>query len=260
MTVRLNEFARELRSTTDFMTASAIAELHRRCSPEGRLKLAGFASLHPALASATLREYLRQRRGDLRSVNRVHIESMRALCFDGPANGVCALPGGWRMRREYNRAVIEPVPSRTPQPFDVRLASGEVITVPAAGFAFASDIVAADGRYFGISGDGPHTKPMETLFDADHVGAYLAVRSFRHGDRLRPLGMTGSRKIQDLFTDRKLPRERRHSWPLVVAGDGEILWIPGMARSRTALVTTATRKVLNLRARALVLGSDNCVA
>jgi tRNA(Ile)-lysidine synthase len=260
MTVRLNEFARELRSTADFMTASAIAELRRRSDPEGRLNLAGLASLHPALIAATLRELLRERLGDLRSVNRAHIEGMRALCFDGPSNGVCALPGGWRLRREYNSAVIERVPARTPQPFDVRIANGTVTTVAAAGFAFDADLVPTDSQEGWINGYGLRTESMETMFDADRVGAYLSIRNFRHGDRLRPLGMAGSRKIQDLFVDRKLPRERRQSWPLVVAGDGEILWIPGMARSRAALVTTATRRVLNLRARALVPDLDNCVA
>jgi tRNA(Ile)-lysidine synthase len=260
LTVRLHEFAHELRSTSDFMTESAIAELRRRCAPDGRLNLSGFPSLHPALVAATLREYLRERRGDLRGVNRVHIDSMRALCFGGPANGICPLPGRWRMRREYVSAVIERVPASTPQPFEVRVASGSVTTVAAAGFAFDANVVATESQYFGVNGNGLRTEPMETLFDADHVGAFLSIRSFRHGDRLRPLGMAGSRKIQDLFTDRKLPRERRQSWPLVVAGDGEILWIPGLARSRVALVTPATRRVLNLRARALAPDSDNCVA
>lgn len=258
LSVRLNEFARELRATTDFMNASASAELRRRSASDGGFNLAGFAALHPALIAATLREYLRERRGDLRGVNRAHIESMRVLCFDGPANGICALPGGWRMRREYSRAVIEQVPVRPPQPFDVRIGSGTVTAVTAAGFAFDAKVVATDGIHF--DPEGLRTAPMETSFDVEHVGAYLSIRSFRHGDRLRPLGMAGSRKIQDLFTDRKLPRERRRSWPLVVAGDGEILWIPGMARSRAALITSATRKVLNLRATPLVPDSDNCVA
>jgi tRNA(Ile)-lysidine synthase len=100
------------------------------------------------------------------------------------------------------------------------------------------------------------TTPMETLFDAESIDGYIAVRSFRPGDRIHPLGMVGSRKIQDVFTDRKLPRGRRESWPLVVARSGEILWIPGMARGSAALVTPATHKVLSLSARPLSAGAD----
>jgi tRNA(Ile)-lysidine synthase len=84
----------------------------------------------------------------------------------------------------------------------------------------------------------------------------LTIRSFRVGDRIRPLGMDGSRKVHDLFIDRKLPRERRRSWPLVSANDGEILWIPGMARSRSALVNQASRRGVLMTAEACPSAAD----
>jgi tRNA(Ile)-lysidine synthase len=256
MTAKLNEFADEWRSTSDFLTECAVAELRRRCATDGRLDLTGFRSLHQALAAAMLREYLRQRRGDLLGVNRAHIESMRSLCLEGPPNGVCVLPNGWRMHREYACAVIEQAPSDRTEPFDVRLVSDAETTVEGAGFKFDLRTIEASGAFLAAHRDYLRTSPMETLFDADTVDGYITVRSFRLGDRIRPLGMAGSRKIQDVFTDRKLPRERRQSWPLVVSSDGEILWIPGMARARAALVTPATRKVLCLSARPLAPDTD----
>ena len=45
---------------------------------------------------------------------------------------------------------------------------------------------------------------------------------------MRPLGLGGSRSLQDLFTDRKVPRARRARAPVVVS-DGEIAWVPGVA-------------------------------
>ena len=66
-------------------------------------------------------------------------------------------------------------------------------------------------------------------------------------DRIEPQGLRGTRKVHDVFIDRKLPRDRRTRWPIVVAGN-EILWIPAMARSRHALVTPETRKIQYLRA------------
>jgi tRNA(Ile)-lysidine synthase len=73
------------------------------------------------------------------------------------------------------------------------------------------------------------------------------VRNFVAGDRIAPDGMRGTRKVQDLFVDRKLGRARRARWPIVMA-DGRILWIPGIARSRVALVTATTRQVQLVRA------------
>ena len=58
------------------------------------------------------------------------------------------------------------------------------------------------------------------------VGTLIA-RPWKPGDRMRPLGMNGhSKTLQDIFTDRKVPRALRHRLP-VVESDGEIVWIPG---------------------------------
>ena len=47
---------------------------------------------------------------------------------------------------------------------------------------------------------------------------------------MRPLGLGGSKSLQDLFTDRKVPRSLRHALP-VVTSDGRIVWIAGVAVS-----------------------------
>jgi tRNA(Ile)-lysidine synthase len=59
--------------------------------------------------------------------------------------------------------------------------------------------------------------------------AGLAVRSWRAGDALRPVGLGGRKKVQDLFVDRKVPRAARHRIPLVVDAQDRVLWVPGHA-------------------------------
>ena len=81
-------------------------------------------------------------------------------------------------------------------------------------------------------GKGAGILPAEASFDADKIGdSPIEVRSFEPGDRMNPLGMEGSRKLQDIFTDQKIPRAQRSEIPVVVCHD-EIIWIPGY---RTAL-------------------------
>jgi tRNA(Ile)-lysidine synthetase-like protein len=45
---------------------------------------------------------------------------------------------------------------------------------------------------------------------------------------MRPLGGRGSRKLQDIFVDARVPREDRDAWPLVFAGE-RLAWVPGVA-------------------------------
>jgi tRNA(Ile)-lysidine synthase len=79
------------------------------------------------------------------------------------------------------------------------------------------------------------------VLDADALGAPLEVRPWRDGDRMRPLGLGGTRTLQDLFTDRKIPRERRRRIPVVLSG-GEIAWVPGVATGERFKVTARTTR------------------
>jgi tRNA(Ile)-lysidine synthase len=245
---RLTELADELRAGDDFIACHARNELKHRVSDlTGALDLAGFAGLHPALAASLVREYLRSRCGELRGVNRAHIKSMRTLCASGPVNGWCHLPGGWRLRREYDRAWVERGPGKAQTAFEFPL-SVDSAGVRAGGLAFTSDTMDMNGAFLAGFSARLGSGQMAALFDLKSIESGFVIRSFRAGDRIRPLGIEGTRKVHDLFIDRKLPRERRGSWPLVAASGGEILWIPGMARSRLALVTPATRTALRLTA------------
>jgi tRNA(Ile)-lysidine synthetase-like protein len=152
------------------------------------------------------------------------------------------LPDGWQMRREYQSVFVEHPRPRARSAFAVELArDGETLFADAC-FVFDSSTFEAR------PGIAMPACLSEALFDADRVDQRLVVRNFVRGDRIRPLGMEGERKLTNVFIDKKLPRERRANWPLVVAGD-EIIWIPELVRSDAALVTPATRTILRVKAK-----------
>ena len=68
------------------------------------------------------------------------------------------------------------------------------------------------------------------VLDPAALEAPLTVRTWREGDRIRPLGLDGTKSLQDLFTDRKVPRSLRHALP-VVTSEGKVAWIAGVAVS-----------------------------
>jgi tRNA(Ile)-lysidine synthase len=81
-------------------------------------------------------------------------------------------------------------------------------------------------------------------FDADRFTHRLEVRSWRAGDVFQPRGMAGRRKkLQDYFSDIKLPREQRAGVPLLVAPEG-ILWIAGYRADHRFRVTPATTRIV----------------
>jgi tRNA(Ile)-lysidine synthase len=84
----------------------------------------------------------------------------------------------------------------------------------------------------------------QAIFDADLVTPPLMLRSWRTGDRFCPLGMNGqSKKLQDLFTDLKIPRHRRKAIPILEAPEG-ILWVAGVRRDGRFIVRDTTERCL----------------
>jgi tRNA(Ile)-lysidine synthase len=92
----------------------------------------------------------------------------------------------------------------------------------------------------------------EANVSAESLGPLATVRAWREGDRMRPLGLGGSKTLQDLFTDRKVPRSLRHALPVVEAG-GEIAWVAGVAVDERFAAEPGPRSV-GLSARTLAPG------
>ena len=85
----------------------------------------------------------------------------------------------------------------------------------------------------------------QAVLDWKQVLAPLEVRSWRPGDRLRPVGLRGSKKLQDLFIDAKIPREDRERIPVITDQKG-ILWVPGFRIDERGGIGTTTEQVLVL--------------
>jgi tRNA(Ile)-lysidine synthase len=90
--------------------------------------------------------------------------------------------------------------------------------------------------------------PPEVTVSAEAVGGPLLVRGWRDGDRMRPVGLGGTKSLQDLFTDRKVPRALRRSLPVVEAG-GEIVWVAGVALDERFAADPEDRQAIGLAAR-----------
>ena len=92
----------------------------------------------------------------------------------------------------------------------------------------------------------PTRDGFEEFLDLDKVELPLVARFPRPGDRMRPLGAPGSRKLQDIFTDLHVPPWLRTRILLVTVEDRPI-WIVGRRIADAVKLTDRTRKVLRLK-------------
>src|SRR5579875_800479 len=242
LTGRLVELAQEMREVDDLVGALAGKCLGECQNPDGSLEVAAVLRLHPALCSPLMRRYVASRVGDLLGFERNHFEAMRRLAREGPPNGRIVLPRGWIMKRRYGKMFLvssERHYDAAPA-FEIPLAVHGVTVVEAARTTFESALLPRDRISM------PHDA-TQAVFDARKLGAGLSVRNFKPGDRIAPFGMSGRRKVKDVFIEHKIPSEARWRFPIVLL-DGRVAWLPGLVRSNLAPVTAQTTEIVRLTA------------
>jgi tRNA(Ile)-lysidine synthase len=121
---------------------------------------------------------------------------------------------------------------------------GEV-ALPAAGWIVSAQIArSAAARNIDLGGDVAQIR-------LDRCSGSLAVRNRRPGDRFRPVGLGGRKKLQDYFVDRKVARAHRDAVPLVVDDTDRIVWVAGFGIDEAFRVTDRTQEVIILTLKVL---------
>ncbi len=82
-------------------------------------------------------------------------------------------------------------------------------------------------------------------FDFRALKLPLVARSWREGDRFVPFGLSGSKKIHDVFSDEKVPVSERARIPIICDNEG-IIWVAGVRRADRARVTEKTETIVKI--------------
>jgi tRNA(Ile)-lysidine synthase len=183
---------------------------------EVRFVRGGLLALHPAMRLRLLRRALLDVRGSLHGIAACHLEGLEELLLADRSQAEMHLPGAWAGRRYEQLWLRRTAPEKAPSCF---------FTIDGPG-AFP---LPEGGELLVVLVPTPLGEDRRAVeFDAARVPFPLTVRSPRPGDRFRPAGLEGSKKLKDFLIDAKLPREQRQRLLLVEAE--EILWVVGRRR------------------------------
>jgi tRNA(Ile)-lysidine synthase len=100
---------------------------------------------------------------------------------------------------------------------------------------------AVEVREMAISG-GKKKSSSRDEFDADRLAWPLVMRARRPGDRMRPRGGRGGRKLSHLMIDAKIARPLRDALPVVTSADDVVLFVPGLRPAEAGRPSASTRR------------------
>jgi tRNA(Ile)-lysidine synthase len=201
------------------------------------LSVTALRELPTGLRRDLVRDWLRTQRGSARGLALHHVTAVLDLLRAGRPNRGVNLPGG-TVLREYDRVRFVTAGTAAVVPLPCFLSPGERV-------AFRDWQIAA-GPVERYTGDPLPRDLWSAVVDVDMIAGTFNVRNPVPGDRVRPCGMTGRKKLSDIFIDRRVPRALRASCPVVESG-AEVVWVPGVVRGACGLVGRQTRRVVWLR-------------
>lgn len=85
--------------------------------------------------------------------------------------------------------------------------------------------------------------PQMAFVDADKLIFPLVLRTWQEGDRFMPIGMHNYKKLSDFFIDQKVPLPEKNTIPILINGNGEVIWVTGLRQDNRYKVTGTTKKV-----------------
>jgi tRNA(Ile)-lysidine synthase len=214
--------ASDLQAELDFLDQLAETELGRLLNEQERLPAREVFDLHRVLALRVLSKWLIRSGCPSPLITAERLQAIRDLCSTREGSARLELGQGYTLERAYEALMLREATSEVliRQVFSVPCE----LSLPDWGLTISCSPEVGFKQNFA---PGPGSYPATIQLSATRLaGRPIELRAWQAGDRYTPMGMAGSRKLQDIFTDYKVPAYQRCSVPVFVVDD-EVVYLAG---------------------------------
>jgi len=211
---------------------------------DGRISinLAMFRTVPQIVKLFTLYSLVRSLEGDDQVVSFDTLSALLNVAERSQSGSRVDIGSGIVAVREFDRLVIgrDIAPSET---YEVTLSIPGTTAIAGARCSFE----------IGVIQEGPDAADVyrsggTAYFDFDKIVLPLVARNWREGDKFVPFGLSGSKKVHDVFIDEKIPVSERSRTPIVCDRE-DIIWVAGVRRAERARITDETKTILKIAYR-----------
>lgn len=153
---------------------------------------------------------------DMILINDTHLELLMKLIHSNKANSYLILPNNIKVVKSYNDVFFTKDENTL---FDYNILIEDTVFLPNGKKIVKIDKSDTDGN------------DICRLSSSD-ISLPLYVRTKKTGDKIEIKNGTGHTKIKDIFIDKKIPVTERNFWPVVVDSNDNIVWLPGLKKSK----------------------------
>ena len=153
---------------------------------------------------------------DMILINDVHVDLVINLINSNKSNGFVNLPNNVKVVKKYGKLYID-FETKQIDNYEIELGNSVLLpnnkTIERVSFLDKNDNCCC-------------------RLSSEDIVLPIIVRTRRSGDKMCVKNMNGTKKVKDIFIDSKIPIAERDSWPIVVDSNDNVLWIPGIKKSK----------------------------
>jgi tRNA(Ile)-lysidine synthase len=225
--VHFQRYSEELQSDEELLqelTAQKMSAVWKKEKGQAKLDIHLFRKMPMPLQRRGIQlilKYLYQERID--SLSAIHTDQLFSLIKSSKPSLKLDFPNGLKIIRSYNECRFQ-FGERKREPYRFELSETGTVHLP------NGSEIRIDFHASGLK----KTDANEIILNREEIVLPIIIRTRENGDRMTVKGMTGTKKIKDIFIDNKVPMSERDSWPIVTDATGRILWVPGLKKSNFA--------------------------
>lgn len=210
------KFSKILLEYNEYIDKQVSKEL-RKVYPQNVLNIEEFLRLDHVIAMKIIYYMLEQQyQDDLMLITDHHAELLYQLICSKRANITIHLPNNVKAVKSYNNLVLVAEEMKSNE-YEIEIIN--YVNLP-------------NGKNIEVVASSKLTDNNVCRLDSSEVCLPLHVRTRKNGDKIYIKGMLGSKKVKDIFIDEKIPQNERDMWPIVVDARENIVWIPGLKKSK----------------------------
>lgn len=203
----------------------------------------------PGIQRTVIRRALKHLNHYLEDIQFNHIEAVRLMCLKDEGEKYLYLPGGLRVRKNYEEIFFGPARNipisgkdKEIEALESELTVGQETEIHNLGLKFITKLY--DCNNVNFEKLSKEITKNEVYLDYHKLNLPLKIRNRKPGDKFQPLNSNFYKKVKSFFIDQKVKRHNREKIMLVVDSTNRIVWIAGYQADNRFKITKNTKKIL----------------
>ena len=213
--LKFNKFSKLLLLYNDYIDDLVKDKIKNIC-PDNVICVDKFQK-EPKIIKIKIIEYLLEQyyQSDLNVISDVHTKILYKTLMNTKSNVTINLPNGLIGIKNYNEFKID-----------------YPIKKDSYNYEFTGYLCLPNKRVIKQITESVDNSNYEIKLDSQELKLPLYVRTRRDGDKIQVKGLNGHKKVKDILIDEKVKQSTRDSQPVVTDSTGEIIWLPGLKKSK----------------------------